>query len=223
MASKGSEVIKSIHALAALRHLDADASQIGVVVKPLRADCSPTGPVGAGGPPSVPMSLDEELAERCQWEAQVRLGGGKWGCFVGTGETPGRALLSLLKFYEESHEAVDKRRAGVLERRREAVAAEGGTPPEGAGPPPAQDSDGVRSFVGRLEPTPEQKSFMSGYTAGAQSMGGLLDGVAAERAYHAQVALLDDLIAQLGTAASLKEAQLAVREARLNLPLPHKK
>lgn len=115
MASKGSEVIKSIHALATLRHLDADPSQIGVIVKPLR----PPAPSATGG---ELLAADEELAERCHWEAQVRLGGGRWCCFVGTGETPGRALLSLLKSYEEAHEAVDKRRAGVLERRKVALA-----------------------------------------------------------------------------------------------------
>lgn len=215
MASKGSEVIKSIHALAVLRHLDADASQIGVVVKPLR----PPAPSATG---DKPLAHDEELAEVCHWEAQVRLGAGKWGCFVGTGETPGAALRSLLKSYEDAHEAVDKRRAGVLERRREAVVvADGRVNQEAAG------GVGLPGFVsapdGRLEPTPEQAAFMKGYTAGARSMGELADGVAAERAYHAQVALLDGLVEQLGASASLKEAQLAVREARLNLPMPGKK
>lgn len=116
--SKFNESIRAVHALAALRHLDTEAQQIGIVFTPLRADCYPAG---EKAPPSVPEcapghSVGREHGEACHWEAQVRLGGGKWGTSVGVGFTPENALESLRQGYTSAHRLVDQRRSGLMVR-----------------------------------------------------------------------------------------------------------
>lgn len=112
--SKFNESIRAVHALAVLRHLDTEPQQIGIVFTPLRPDCYPAG---EKAPPSVPeCSPGREHGEACHWEAQVRLGGGKWGASVGVGYTPENALESLRQGYVTAHRVVDDRRASLMAR-----------------------------------------------------------------------------------------------------------
>lgn len=102
--------VKAIHALACLRHFDTEAAMIQVVIGPWTEN--------RGGPrPALPPGASiPELAETCEWSAQVRLGGGKWGHSVGPGRTQMEAAQNLLRGYVEAHDAVDRRRAEVFER-----------------------------------------------------------------------------------------------------------
>lgn len=102
------ELIKAIHALACIRHFDVDPAQIQVVIGPWTEN--------RPGASIAPDATIRELAETCEWSAQVRLGGGKWGHSVGPGRTQLEAAQNLLRGYVEAHDAVDKRRAEVFER-----------------------------------------------------------------------------------------------------------
>jgi hypothetical protein len=102
------ELIKAIHALACIRHFDVDPAQVQVVVGPWAENRT--------GASVTPDSTIRELAETCEWSAQVRLGGGKWGHSVGPGRTQLEAAENLLRGYVEAHDAVDKRRESVFER-----------------------------------------------------------------------------------------------------------
>ena len=114
MPSRCDTLIREIHALATLRHLEATPGEIGVHVRPLRADCYPEGVKPPGSAPTPP---GEELAEKCHWEAQVRLGGGKWSHHsVGIGPTPEEALESLHRGFVGIHQAIDERRAALASR-----------------------------------------------------------------------------------------------------------
>jgi hypothetical protein len=102
------ELIKAIHALACTRHFDVDPAQVQVVVGPWTENRT--------GASVTPDSTIRELAETCEWSAQVRLGGGKWGHSVGPGRTQLEAAENLLRGYVEAHDAVDRRRSEVFER-----------------------------------------------------------------------------------------------------------
>lgn len=119
------ESIRAVCALAALRHLEVEAQHIGILLKPLRPDCYPAG---EKAPSSVSdCSPSREHGEACHWEAQVRLGSGKWGTDVGVGFTPENALESLRQRYTVAHREVDERRAGLMARLG------GVTPPAASG------------------------------------------------------------------------------------------
>lgn len=116
--SRFDESLRAVHSLACLRHLDADPQQVSVVIKPLRADCYPQEMQAQG---RAPLATGEELADVCHWEAQVRLGPGKWGHNVGVGATPEEALANLLGGYMAAHNLVDARRAALMGRLGGAV------------------------------------------------------------------------------------------------------
>lgn len=103
------ETIQAIHVLACLRHFDVEPRNIQVVIGPW----TQAGGTVEGSGPGQPH---QEVAERCQWSAQVRLGGGQWGHNVGPGDTVEEALTNLLRGYVRAHEAVDERRAEVFAR-----------------------------------------------------------------------------------------------------------
>lgn len=104
------ETIRAIHALACVRHFDVDPAHVQVAIGPW------TENRGAHRPALPPGASIPELAETCEWSAQVRLGGGKWGHSVGPGRTQLEAAQNLLRGYVEAHDAVDRRRAEVFER-----------------------------------------------------------------------------------------------------------
>lgn len=100
-----SEVMKAVHALACIRHLDANPYEVQVVVGPATPSRDGT-----------PAPLLQEVAQYApEWNAQVRLGGGKWGHNSGVGKTPEEALSSLLAGYVVAHLSVDNRRAAAFE------------------------------------------------------------------------------------------------------------
>lgn len=149
--SRFDESLKAVHALACLRHLDAEPQQIGIVFKPLRADCYP---VGEKAPPSVPTPPGQELGEACHWEAQVRLGGGKWGLSVGLGAAPEEALESLLRGYADAHRVVDGRRHALMGRL--------GLNPVRESTAPASSVDNLQARQHRNEGQRELLAFIGG-------------------------------------------------------------
>lgn len=91
------KVIEAIVALAGVRWMQAE--EIQLVVLP-RGAMVPDGGY---------------IPDWHAWNAQIRLGGGKWGELVGEGKTPEEAVESLLKSLVTAHKAVDERRERVLE------------------------------------------------------------------------------------------------------------
>lgn len=104
--------IRAIHALAALRNPDTDATRIGVVLQPHFAEYQTPAPLGA------------EVSEWCSWEASIRLGSGKWDGLHGMGATPDVALDLLLASLQLAHGAMDERRASLMGRLQASFAAE---------------------------------------------------------------------------------------------------
>lgn len=108
-------LIRQMHALVGLRHLEADPMEVGIVF-------TPTDPKGTHLEPLVkpygtlPKHDALEFSETCAWEAKVRLGGGKWGHSVGLGMEPAEALTWLYTGWYDSHGAVDQRRAQLRAR-----------------------------------------------------------------------------------------------------------
>ena len=99
-----SETIRAIHALACIRHFDANTETVGVVFQ-VTNDYATT-----------PIPPGREAAEVCRWRAQVRLGGGEWGHNCGEGDTPEEAANALLRGYVDAHNVVNQRRKSVFER-----------------------------------------------------------------------------------------------------------
>lgn len=114
--SRFNESLRAVHSLACLRHLDADPTQVSVVFRPISWETF--GPAGA------PLPADREVAEVCNWQAQVRLGPGKWGHNIGPGATPEEALTRLLDGYCEAHNLVDARRDALKTRLIERIGHE---------------------------------------------------------------------------------------------------
>jgi len=111
-----SQQIRTVHALASLRHPDVSPSHIQVVLSPYPGH--PKGHEEAGGPSMASEDGPKELADVCDWAAQVRLGGREWLSLSGRGVSPGAALAHLLRQLLEAHEGIDARRAALLERAR---------------------------------------------------------------------------------------------------------
>ncbi|AAK94409.1 hypothetical protein Mx8p73 [Myxococcus phage Mx8] len=189
--SKFNESIRAVHSLAVLRHLDTEPQQIGIVFTPLRADCYPAG---EKAPSSVPTPPGQEHGEACHWEAQVRLGGGKWGHAVGTGYTPENALESLRQGYTSAHREVDQRRAGLMGRLGGADMRE-----------PVLGGEGYRL------------GFQAGRASEQENSVPKLEAVKRERA--AQIALLDEFMAKAQHQVSGGQAWAMFEEKRAELGL----
>ncbi len=185
------ESIRAVHALAVLRHLDTEPQQIGIVFRPLRPDCYPAG---EAPPESVPAPQGQELGEACHWEAQVRLGGGKWGSSVGVGYTPENALESLRQGYTSAHRAVDERRAGLMGRL-------------GGADVRVQVLGGEGYWLG----------FQAGRASEQENSVPRLEAVKRERA--AQIALLDEFMAKAQHQVSGGQAWAMFEEKRAELGL----
>lgn len=107
------DYIRAAHVLATLRHTDTPPHGVGIIFEPARPIDTAED---ATGPVTSPAGAMREAGEECQWEAKVRLGGGKWGNIVGVGDSPEAAAMSLFRGYASAHRAVDGRRAAALAR-----------------------------------------------------------------------------------------------------------
>lgn len=170
--SRFDESLRAVHSLACLRHLDADPQQVSVVFKPLRPDCYPQG---AKAPPSVPEDGGPEYGQACHWEAQVRLGPGKWGHSVGPGATPEEALTRLLDGYCEAHNLVDARRDALKTRLIERIGHESNRADSPKGPGfQAQREQGWRDVEKNLrdilDPSDARKLTLDGLLNSVQTL-----------------------------------------------------